>query len=446
MTSEILVMNKSCVAMAADSAATTYFRGGIKTFRVDKIFPLSFHQPVGIMFYNIADMTGFPLDVLVKEFSNKLGTKKYETIEEYAEMFFQFINCGQIDGSSQEKVEIITKEATSKRICVHMAILCNEIFHEFTNKTAKRIEEKYDSNNGTVEEIVNQCRRGVVSQILSDISKKLLPIDESTLNSAIKDLDEIADLEKEIDRLPDEILKRDLRKRVKEVKRILANMLLTNGFEEEYTGVVVTGYGRNEFFPSYVHYKIFGYFFGELRYVKVGEKFSINEEKSARIEVFAQGDVAESIIFGISKEFRDDLMEGFGQALDMITESIVEAFDGDEKQKKKFIEGNKTIMSGMVKDVERHLDREYKEPAEIAVQFLSKEEIGAFAESLINITSLRRRVSMDPETVGGPTDVAIISRGEGFIWVKRKHYFNTELNPYYVNRRGSERNENKEQS
>ena len=32
-------------------------------------------------------------------------------------------------------------------------------------------------------------------------------------------------------------------------------------------------------------------------------------------------------------------------------------------------------------------------------------------------------------TVAEPTDVAAITRHEGFRWVRRKHYYSTELNP-----------------
>jgi hypothetical protein len=35
------------------------------------------------------------------------------------------------------------------------------------------------------------------------------------------------------------------------------------------------------------------------------------------------------------------------------------------------------------------------------------------------------------ETVAGPIDVAVISKGDGFIWIKRKHYFSPELNPHF---------------
>jgi len=36
------------------------------------------------------------------------------------------------------------------------------------------------------------------------------------------------------------------------------------------------------------------------------------------------------------------------------------------------------------------------------------------------------------ETVGGPIDVAVISKGEGFVWIKRKYYFEKEINPHFI--------------
>jgi len=56
-------------------------------------------------------------------------------------------------------------------------------------------------------------------------------------------------------------------------------------------------------------------------------------------------------------------------------------------------------------------------------------------ESLIHLTSLRRKISYDVESVGGEIDVAIISKGDGFIWTKRKHYFDGDLNPQFLENR-----------
>ena len=53
------------------------------------------------------------------------------------------------------------------------------------------------------------------------------------------------------------------------------------------------------------------------------------------------------------------------------------------------------------------------------------------AESLVNLTSFKRKVTMESETVGGPIDVAVISKGDGFIWIKRKQYFKAEFNQQF---------------
>ncbi|WP_225381743.1 hypothetical protein [Escherichia coli] len=68
------------------------------------------------------------------------------------------------------------------------------------------------------------------------------------------------------------------------------------------------------------------------------------------------------------------------------------------------------------------------------LQSLGKADLAYMAESLVNITAFKRKVSHDYETVGGPVDVAVISKVDGFVWVNRKHYFPKELNSNYFNR------------
>ncbi len=71
----------------------------------------------------------------------------------------------------------------------------------------------------------------------------------------------------------------------------------------------------------------------------------------------------------------------------------------------------------------------YWRPVLEIVSALPKDELAAMAEAFVNLTKFRRRITPERETVGGPIDVAVITKGDGFIWVKRKHYFDSELNP-----------------
>jgi hypothetical protein len=61
---------------------------------------------------------------------------------------------------------------------------------------------------------------------------------------------------------------------------------------------------------------------------------------------------------------------------------------------------------------------------------MQKSELVAMAESMVNLTALRRHVTTDQETVGGPIDVALITKGEGFIWIKHKTNYDPYLNQH----------------
>jgi hypothetical protein len=51
------------------------------------------------------------------------------------------------------------------------------------------------------------------------------------------------------------------------------------------------------------------------------------------------------------------------------------------------------------------------------------------AQFMVDTTVGYARFHLGPDTVGGPVEVAGISRYEGFKWVSRKHYYTAELNP-----------------
>ena len=106
-----------------------------------------------------------------------------------------------------------------------------------------------------------------------------------------------------------------------------------------------------------------------------------------------------------------------------------------------FAEGKKHLVTEQLNNITgnilKHMieaaGNNYMRPIIQSVASLPIEELALLAESMINITSLRRKVALDRNigTVGGPIDVSIISKGDGFIWLKRKHYFDRKYNPQY---------------
>ena len=78
--------------------------------------------------------------------------------------------------------------------------------------------------------------------------------------------------------------------------------------------------------------------------------------------------------------------------------------------------------------MDQYIREKYIDQLVQTVSYLSKEDLADMAESLVRMTSLKRHITSEEESVGGAVDVAVITKGDGFIWIKRKHYFTAELN------------------
>lgn len=89
MTAEVAVLNKSAVALAADSAMTVAGTG--KTYPTNKLFALTKHRPIGVMVYNNAEFMGIPWETLVKMHREQLGSRGQATVKEYAEDFLGYV-------------------------------------------------------------------------------------------------------------------------------------------------------------------------------------------------------------------------------------------------------------------------------------------------------------------------------------------------------------------
>ncbi len=92
MTSEIVIMNKTAIALAADSAVTIGNQKGQKIYNtVNKLFMLSKYQPVGVMIYGSAEFMGVPWESIIKIYRARLDKQRFDTLKEYAKDFIAFL-------------------------------------------------------------------------------------------------------------------------------------------------------------------------------------------------------------------------------------------------------------------------------------------------------------------------------------------------------------------
>jgi hypothetical protein len=92
MTAEISILNKSAVALAADSAVTIVTSRGAKIYNTNKLFMLSKYHPVGLMVYGNAELMGVPWETIIKTYRKELGDKPFKKLQEYSADFLAYLS------------------------------------------------------------------------------------------------------------------------------------------------------------------------------------------------------------------------------------------------------------------------------------------------------------------------------------------------------------------
>jgi len=426
MTSEILILNKDCVAMAADSAAT--LSGPYpKIFETNKVFALSKEYPIGIMIYQSPLITGVPVETLVKEFRSYIlaDCDELYTVEDYGKKFLEFIANGY-PAKNGGNVPIITNEAVDADVRSYFYSIWDEIMNDIRVEARNRIQNNMSEEKVEVvlspRDIIDDSITAMTAQAEQSV-RDLKILERRKIR---KNIDRVCESESFMFGMKTLSNPIDPARYIDRLKDLVCAFICSNDPLPNTTGIVIAGFGQNQTYPAYIEYNIDGCFWGKLKFKEI-KRDEIGENRPAIIKTFAQGDVAATFLDGISPDLKEMIFDKFESIFD-------NELDDEDDEEEQLIRkrANKMIVSDLKKDIEGWISRMYYTPIQRSIRFLSKREMGQMAESMINLTSLRRRMSVNSvESVGGPVDVAIISKGDGLIWINRKHYFEMEKNPHY---------------
>jgi hypothetical protein len=149
---------------------------------------------------------------------------------------------------------------------------------------------------------------------------------------------------------------------------------------------------------------------------------------------YAQTDVVNSFLKGVDFRNLKFLRRYFAVVCRGLSQTFMKAVAVPAKEKgalaSRLQKATETALANWDERILNHLKEKHHIPLLDAVSVLPKEELAALAEALVNLTSIKHKVSLRVETVGGPTDVAVISKGDGFVWIRRKRYFDARRNPH----------------
>ncbi|SER64940.1 hypothetical protein SAMN04487944_107137 [Gracilibacillus ureilyticus] len=412
MTAEVVIMNKQGMALAADSAIT---REDVKKVynTANKLFSLSEEQPVGIMVYGAASFMEIPWEVIIKSYRKYVGERTFSTLQQYMDDFLDFLRHDDRFKNPQTEEVIIyrTFSGILKQIVREIDADINQREEEATNNTVLQLMEQYIDEN------------------IDLYQKKDKVIEELNF------IDFEENYRKVISEIEEDLISFEITETLKEkLMKLAYEAVKSNYFSLGSSGFVIAGYGEKDLFPHLLNYRLEGFVLSQLKYTKELEKqISYTNQQldgTAAVVPFAQKEMIDSFMGGIEPLMQDAIFNIVEKVLTDYPAQIQKHVDiSFSKDHVSAIEKlGKDVYHSINDAVWEYKQSNYIEPLLSIVRSLPKEDLADMAETLINLTSFKRRVSSVTESVGPPVDVAIITKGDGFVWRKRKNFINNELN------------------
>ncbi len=412
MTAEFIVMNLEGIALAADSAGT--LTDSKINNNMNKLFMLAPGHSVGLMIYNKADFMGIPWEIIIKRFREKIITDNtiYPRLSDYYDKLIEFIINNE---------NLISNEEVQKQLIEFVAFhICSKILYDIWDEYLYWFAE--NSKKITETKLIE-----IASKVFDDYFQC---VEKHDLDSDLRDDKGVEYTRKFLDQFGESLagmrnyifenfpLSKD---NIEKLEKIIIDHFRKDLSNERkldfknYSGLVIAGYGKEDLFPKLINIRIENLIMSRLKYNKIFD-MQVSLQDPAKISGFAQDDIFQNIVFGRHPEFINCLID--------VLQNQYAAMGQDRDQINKNV--NETV-----REIDKRMRERYTRSIYQVVRFLPKDDLAQMAETMVNLTGFMRRVSMSPETVAGPVDVAVISRKDGFIWIKRKHYFDIEYNYHY---------------
>jgi hypothetical protein len=191
-----------------------------------------------------------------------------------------------------------------------------------------------------------------------------------------------------------------------------------------WSGLAFVGFGEKDIYPSILSMYLGGVIEGRLRYAYLDDAETIGMRYSALIRPYAQRDVIDNMIWGIHPSVERTVLQLNRNAIESTREKILNELEKAgvkqsviEKVTEMDLDEVKTVFGDSLEDYERN---SFIDGILDAVESFNMSDVANMAESLVSLTYMQRHISSSEETVGGPIDVAVITKVGGFQWVKHK--------------------------
>jgi hypothetical protein len=418
MTCEVAVMNKYAVVIAADSAVTTRDASGAERYSKggNKIFQLSNHQPVGVMIFGGAMLDGVPWEIIIKAYRERLADRSFPTLAEYSTSFFDFVKT-----AAQFFPQADLDKNFGDFIVASALKLLNEgralvpIIDDMTHSEPERKTAWDTYLADKVAELRNipfhaEIDPAACAQATATIANQIPADSDAYLTAA--NLQNVVDVNAWFSAAC--------------LFFFTCNNSILSG-----TGVVFSGFGSDQYFPEVIEYDVPGFVQNDFVFSKQDyHSCQIGHDTPSAIFQFAMTSSIDAFTQGIDVDVFTEAKRSYDSETKSLVLSLLNAANVPipvdlDAQIATSTDAFSKVWVSKVYDLHYY-------PMKRVIASLPIEEMIHLAETLVVLQTLKERVTSHRQSVGGPIDVAVITKSEGLVWIKRKHFFDSDKNLRYV--------------
>ena len=417
MTSQIILINQSGVAVASDTMTTYSGSHGVhKTFpTANKIYELGGNHKVAVMHSGSTAIGGLRYELLIREWALQ-QVDPLPSLEDYPRVFEDWLANYRI-------LPIDEADVVYRNLCEEFGDFIGNMPEELKQQLA----EQCDNGDGISKELEEEVVGGidevgdlwfVDDQPFRDLNaKRVLDFLRAQPESAVDHfLEHIALLSnrKKVAWIPSEPLSNAIENFA--VKRFLHLCFSRNNAAT----LNFVGFGTGEPIAGVVEVEVDGFYLGRLRSrrsKREPESGSANEWIGTIAQDEAMQDFIGGLAFGRQKDFVDWAAVSASKALGIESDA-----EGMASFREDFSEG-----------IRHRLWIDYVAPFRQTMRALSLPNLVQLAESLVRIQSLRSVTAPGEATVGGRVESLTISRQHGVQWhltySERESAVDTQIHP-----------------
>ncbi len=430
MTAVVGILNKRGIALAADSAVTRERKDQNKvTKNGNKLIRISDTLPISVMITNSSSLLSNPWEIIIRSYRKKSITVRHRTVEDCMHDFFGFVSDNNLFSDEKSFQNHIRNELMSMLSKFHFQIddnmraedsssrLCNP---DGYGKVLKVLLKKY-------------CKRTfeICPQFEDYTLDKFQKYSEKTVDEVFDcicydDDDNINDNQK---LFPKSML-HGMRKLI--VEALYFTLISRSKDNVGSSKLIFSGFGAEQAYPSLISAVVNEGFDGRINYhTRPEEIICIDDEHPVAICPFAQEDIIYSVLRGIHLQYFHFFNEMQNDVYADFKRNVYNGKNKDTNYSKyevfKYLEDVETdnYISRFMRQ-SNSLALKNQQQWEKVLKDCDLQSMAELVESLIDLTEVHRILHFEQESVGGPVDVAVISKDKGFVWLNRKSWYKHE--------------------